>query len=873
MALIYKEIYKGEFCNQSGDMVYMSLKRRLESTLPDPVSIELKFSAPGDQPITISNPDKGEYKLEPINGTECSIGLIADENFELADLYTADEREWLVLITGAMKFTGYLIPDSCSEPYSPKPYDVSISATDAVGTLKDIPFQNEDKTKIKGKRSDREVLTLALSKTGLKLGMAIGVNIYETSMTNKTINDDPLSQAFIDCQRFIDEEQNAFSCEEVIRSIMVRYSARLRQFNNEWQIVRIPELINGVVPARRFDNNGVLIGNISLGNVIDAGGSNRTLRPVGNTSFDKAFLSSIAYYQYGYLGNTLINGDMDTWTSKPNGLPDGWVLVQNGGTITATTGVRLTSQGEETTDYFINISGNGGGRVENTNPVQIRANETPRVSLDWYAPNSLNLPGSPFNKRYLPLLIKSNNSLYFTNSGWSTNFGYYLSGYDASAAAAQNNISFDVTPQNVDYFITIGLLNLRIVDGNQTDTSFNNVAITSGTDAAIKPAIGLFNKQTQVTNQTYTPEPILLLHGDDLNLQRTSLIYINGLPSSSWVYNGVTKTLLQWVANSELILHSKPSRILEAQFKGYGEIGPNTILNVDLLGAKFMYLSGDFDLKLQNHSLRFIQIPDYEPPYIEVQSEDYGGAKNSAGQSVGAPNGVGNTSGGAYTDLNGYAKTTDLPVKATNTETQAGINDSKFITPSTLANWLAWIRTQAFTISGIWNFTARPTFNGGNLLIAADISGKADTTTVNMALALKAPLASPTFTGNPTAPTPTAGDNDTSIATTEFVQSALTAFRGSDKVLNKNSDYTILMTDFGTNGQATIYVDTTTGNKSITLPSVANLNGYTVNVIKITSDVNSVMVVGTINGVTNDFLSNQFDAGSYKSNGTAIYKF
>jgi len=44
------------------------------------------------------------------------------------------------------------------------------------------------------------------------------------------------------------------------------------------------------------------------------------------------------------------------------------------------------------------------------------------------------------------------------------------------------------------------------------------------------------------------------------------------------------------------------------------------------------------------------------------------------------------------------------------------------------------------------------------------------------ALALKAPLASPALTGNPTAPTPTAGDNDTSIATTAFVQAALGFF-------------------------------------------------------------------------------------------------
>lgn len=42
-----------------------------------------------------------------------------------------------------------------------------------------------------------------------------------------------------------------------------------------------------------------------------------------------------------------------------------------------------------------------------------------------------------------------------------------------------------------------------------------------------------------------------------------------------------------------------------------------------------------------------------------------------------------------------------------------------------------------------------------------------------VSVATKAPLASPVFTGNPTGPTPTPGDNDTSLATTAFVQDAL----------------------------------------------------------------------------------------------------
>src|SRR5262245_66063123 len=47
-----------------------------------------------------------------------------------------------------------------------------------------------------------------------------------------------------------------------------------------------------------------------------------------------------------------------------------------------------------------------------------------------------------------------------------------------------------------------------------------------------------------------------------------------------------------------------------------------------------------------------------------------------------------------------------------------------------------------------------------------------------------APINSPTFTGDPKAPTPTAGDNDTSIATTAFVTSAISTAGGSYQPLD-----------------------------------------------------------------------------------------
>lgn len=58
---------------------------------------------------------------------------------------------------------------------------------------------------------------------------------------------------------------------------------------------------------------------------------------------------------------------------------------------------------------------------------------------------------------------------------------------------------------------------------------------------------------------------------------------------------------------------------------------------------------------------------------------------------------------------------------------------------------------------------------------AADATSKVatETTRAETAEALLAPKASPVFTGDPKAPTPTAGDNDTSIATTAFVKAAI----------------------------------------------------------------------------------------------------
>ncbi len=94
---------------------------------------------------------------------------------------------------------------------------------------------------------------------------------------------------------------------------------------------------------------------------------------------------------------------------------------------------------------------------------------------------------------------------------------------------------------------------------------------------------------------------------------------------------------------------------------------------------------------------------------------------------------------------------------------------------------------------------------------------QADITNLVTDLAAKAPLASPVFTGNPTAPTPLTADNDTSIATTAFVKAQGYA---AGTHTHAQADITNLVTDLA--AKAPLASPVFTGNPTAPTPLTAD---------------------------------------------------
>jgi hypothetical protein len=136
-------------------------------------------------------------------------------------------------------------------------------------------------------------------------------------------------------------------------------------------------------------------------------------------------------------------------------------------------------------------------------------------------------------------------------------------------------------------------------------------------------------------------------------------------------------------------------------------------------------------------------------------------------------------------------------------------------------------QTGALTIGGD-DLTADHTasnYTPANANIDGHLSG------IDDELLLKAPLASPSLTGTPTAPTATQGDNSTQLATTAYVDTAVSAGGGGvDPTLTVVSNTTYTLSAANAPGVHIWYGASNSSTFTVTMPDIANVLSTAVSV-------------------------------------------
>jgi hypothetical protein len=293
-------------------------------------------------PVQILLRGEGEdNKFVPVISTQLNLGLISETNQKYINLYTLDPNKYRVYFykdTGLgyeLKWSGKLLPYIYSEDYIAPPYSITVTASDGLAELKDLNFVQKDGLRFYGTMSLIKIIAYCLSYTRLNLNIRVACNMYSTGM-DVTDSDDPFDQAYIDTEAFYIDSDAKLSY--VIQSILTPFGARLVQWDDHWNIVRVEEM-GDTYDYRVFDYNGDYVSTSSFNPVIDIDFPDQnTVMFQANPGLElmNGYGKVTVNYKLGLKSNILVNGDFSLESKFENNqyVPvinkEGWALVNGG---------------------------------------------------------------------------------------------------------------------------------------------------------------------------------------------------------------------------------------------------------------------------------------------------------------------------------------------------------------------------------------------------------------------------------------------------------------------------------------------------------------------------------------------------------------
>ena len=135
--------------------------------------------------------------LEAIRGLGLRVELEADEDLTYEDLYSEEEKSFPVkyIRDSVTLFDGWLNPEGWYESSVADRWKVSFDCVDGLGYLENLSFVNTDGTQITGRKTQLEVIRLALLRTDLQ-------NDSPEGITDDQARGEALRCLHCDCRKY-----------------------------------------------------------------------------------------------------------------------------------------------------------------------------------------------------------------------------------------------------------------------------------------------------------------------------------------------------------------------------------------------------------------------------------------------------------------------------------------------------------------------------------------------------------------------------------------------------------------------------------------------------------------------------------------------
>ena len=263
---------------------------------------------------------RSDDTFEPIYVSTLSVAIdVTDDVANMPDFTTLNDRKYFVrVLSGAnIDWQGWILSDNVQYVFSTGRKQLAFNAIDGLGLLERIPFFITDDTTLVDIFTAIFYIKTALLNLEYPLDYDIvsGVSFYADGMDNRT--DDPaadtLGQSYINYATFVNDNQQAINCLEVLTYIVRSFGSRLFQAKGNFYIVPLTQFAQESYYVTIYNSNGTVFDDAiyeSTGNIEGFTSNTSGLYFVDNSQFklikkgfNKIRFDKVIEYPSNYITN------------------------------------------------------------------------------------------------------------------------------------------------------------------------------------------------------------------------------------------------------------------------------------------------------------------------------------------------------------------------------------------------------------------------------------------------------------------------------------------------------------------------------------------------------------------------------------------